>query len=231
MARSKFALPISFPKISRTIQDPEARRLIRSHAHQIGEVVNAWTDLQTGCFMVFQAVLEAQGLQNLNIVHALWHSAQSDSAQREMLLAVARSAFHPKERVFAQIKWLRDKAERMAPLRNDPAHTPVSFSFPAPGAPSLVPNSFVARDPAVKRLRENPLNKSWERIRGDFLVLSIFAFAISLAIRNPHSVSLPCRPRILSFPASKIEKVKDIACAENRDPRFHHLVRNLYLMG
>src|ERR1700730_4146181 len=116
------------PTISRRPSGGDTiRRLWRGHAHQVGEVVTAWNDLHASFFYLFETLSGANHPRSREIAHAIWHSIQSDNTQREMMLRVALVALPPKSRTLAQVKWLKETADKMAKMRNDPAHTQISF--------------------------------------------------------------------------------------------------------
>src|SRR5580704_11611935 len=104
MARSTFVTPS--PQIKRRrAWPPDQWKLWRKHAHQVGEIVTAWNDLQAVCYRLFATLSEAKNPGYMNIAHGIWHSVQSDKTQREMMLAAARGALNPKSRALGQIKW------------------------------------------------------------------------------------------------------------------------------
>lgn len=182
-----------------------SERLWRAHARQIGEIAIAWNWLHTSCFRIFQILSEAKNPRHLNIAHAIWHSLRSDSEQRQLMLNVARHSLLPKSRVYLQIKWLKETADRLASSRNDPVHTPIALLTLGSGKTEIVPDIFYARREAVDRLQKSPLGKNWQKIRGDIRVLSLFASIISRNLEDAQ-LPLPRKPRMLSLPKSTSRK-------------------------
>jgi hypothetical protein len=141
------------PKIGRRPLNADLHRLWRRHAHQVGEVITAWNDLQAGFFLIFQTLSETKNPKSSAIALAIWHSIQSDSAQREMMLSVARAALPENSRAYSQIKWLKDRADKLTPFRNDPAHTPIAFMrTDEHGNIAVSPNVFVSNTDLRKYL-------------------------------------------------------------------------------
>jgi hypothetical protein len=60
--------------------------------------------------------------------HAIWHSLQSDKAQREVLIATARADRRLPKKLVDHIKWITDRAGELATARNVAIHTPANFA-------------------------------------------------------------------------------------------------------
>jgi hypothetical protein len=186
-------------KLSRRMQPAKSGRLWQTHARQIGEIAIAWNWLNAACFDIFHTVSVAKHPLHLNIARSIWHSFQSDKAQRQMMLDSARLSLGTKSRPYIQLKWFKDQVDKLASSRNDPIHTPIAFSTDASGNTEVVPHALYAKYQSVIRLENAPLSKTWRRIRGDLHVLSLFAQVLNLHLREPQR-PLPRRPRLLSLP-------------------------------
>jgi hypothetical protein len=195
----------------RPIAEPDEIRLWRRHAHQAGEVITAWNDLKASLFGIFGALLRMNSQPrydgNGDLPLALWHSIQSDSTQRELLLAAATAQLRAKSAdLLRRIRWLRDTIDKLAHLRNDPAHTPIAFASSPDGDSYLVQDWFTGRPAAVNRLGKTPLHTTWRKMRGDLFALSAYAVAIRVFIQTSGAMPLPHRPRLLSLPKSNPRK-------------------------
>ena len=180
----------------------DVKKLWRSHARQAGEIITAWNDLRASCYSIFEELFKTD---NLNLPHCIWNSSPTDNHQRGMLLATARAVLTPKSPIYEEIKWLKDRTDEMAKHRNDPAHTPIAFGIYEPRKPVIVPNIWIAKEEAAKRLTDRPLDESWRETRDDLFVLATFAQYVALAIRYEHS-PLPHRPELRSLPAHHPKK-------------------------
>jgi hypothetical protein len=143
MAKSKVTL--SFPHISRRPIHQDIHRLWRRHAHQAGEIAIAWNDLHASCYELFHSLTETKD-QNTKISSSIWNSFQSDSAQRAMLLAVARSALPQNSRILAKIEWLINITNDLAKFRNDPIHTPIVFVIDSSDKLVVSPNFLIGKE-------------------------------------------------------------------------------------
>ena len=211
------------PRISRRMRfsSPDEGHLWHKHAHQVGEIITAWNDLQASLFSMFAEVL---GVRE-ELALAIWHTVLSDSVQREMLVAAADAKFHHDNsmRILPKIRWLKTTIDKIAKSRNDPAHTPITFAslwtlgnLSAEGNPSVVPDWFTGKRTAVNRLLNNPLEENWRKIRGDLVVLTAYSTALKHFIRTGGSIPLPHRPRLLSLPKSKPRKRRRRLAHEKR---------------
>jgi hypothetical protein len=96
------------------------RRARERHALQVGEIIFAWNELQSALFGLFWGLTETNGPKSNEIALAIWHSFQSERAQRDMLLSVARAQLPPTSRSLTSIRWLVRAADDLGLLRNVP---------------------------------------------------------------------------------------------------------------
>jgi hypothetical protein len=93
---------------------------------------------------------------------AVWHSTPSDRTQREMLRAAVKAAFSPSilkpprlegrkasKRALDDVLWALDKAEALAPRRNNAIHSPFVLALEAEGV-RLKPHGQFGNPSAVK---------------------------------------------------------------------------------
>jgi hypothetical protein len=203
MTRSKFVMP-ALQSHKRLTMPPDVRRAWSIHARQAGEVITACNDLHASCFDLFAILLDHP--DDLSVPHAVWHSVRSDSDQREMLLALAGAIYAHNSPEYEEIKWLKRKAYKMASFRNDPAHTPISFTLIKVGKLRAVPNPFIAQEQRLKRLTDKPLHFNWKLIRDDMHLLARFVQYAALAVRFPGQSPWPRRPVLRSLPESDPKK-------------------------
>jgi hypothetical protein len=198
MATSIFSkMPPLRPR--RRIPDSELTGMWRKHAHQVGEVITAWNDLQGSLYWIFKDIIN----DTPDVALAIWHTIASDRIQRDMLMSIAEIKFSQNSRVYKQIKWVKERADDLSPYRNDPSHTQMAFLITDSGNMMLGPDESTGKTASVERLKANPLNQTYRKLRGDFQALSEFSLAISVYIRVPDRASLPYRPRLLSIPTKK----------------------------
>jgi len=86
---------------------PAPQRAIKErHARRVGEIIFAWNELQSALFGLFWGLTDGNGRNSNEIALAIWHSFQSEKAQREMLLSFARAQLLPASRALTSIRWL-----------------------------------------------------------------------------------------------------------------------------
>src|SRR5215211_6790047 len=109
----------------------------------LGELVIAWNSLQEQLAELFWTVT---GISNGRVPLAIWHAANSDRTQRQMLRAAAENAFatDKDKKTRDDILWLLDRANSLADQRNDAIHSP--FWFIRPAGQSLAKGEWVPAD-------------------------------------------------------------------------------------
>lgn len=179
------------------------QRAVSKHARQIGEIAFSWNLLQDAFFELFWIVTTEHKPEKHPMVHAIWHSIQSDKTQREMLRDAAMAHDSLSVRYVGNIKWAIKKAAKLSEFRNDAVHTAVRFTISA-GRTIPIPQHGSGRTQAVERLLANPTAKVWQRVRGDLSALANFCHALSTSyVAHGPRGPLPCRPRLLALPADK----------------------------
>jgi hypothetical protein len=181
------------PAIPRSLSGP-SRTVMKRHARQTGEVTWAWNLLHAGFFHIFSALVSPS---NKKLASAVWHSIQSDKAQREMALASAEAILAPGTRVLANIKWLKQKADLLSPFRNDAAHVLITMGLNERMKFQLWPDPNTSRPAAVERLLRLPVASYWRKVRGDLFSLGVYAAMHADFLRSSSS-RLPPRPRLSS---------------------------------
>jgi hypothetical protein len=194
------ALEIAKGRLSRRLHKP-IQSAARKHARQIGEIALAWNLLQDALFVLFWVVATQSRHEEHSKAHAIWHSFQSDKAQRDMLLATARADQRIPKKLLDHIKWVVECTGKLAPFRNDAIHTPVKFAVFQGGKVVPIPQALSGRIQAVERLKALPLAATWRIVRGDILVLAnfcgaIYAHVVVTGLAGPW----PSRPPLRAIP-------------------------------
>ena len=123
------------------------------YAIELGKLVYAWNRLHEKLFGLFWVVT---GVQNGNIANAIWHSTDSDRAQRQMLRKAAQVVFAADSEKKDGVMWLLNQVDQsLAGNRNDAIHAPLAF-FTDPSGTKLGP-SWYSGHPRAKSLEGKEL--------------------------------------------------------------------------
>jgi hypothetical protein len=184
-----------------------------------GEVVDAWNRLHETLKYLFVAVTKMPE----NIGYAVWHSARSDSVQREMLRA-AIDATGDKEPWVVRLPTAKDdlkaflkKANKIGETRNDAIHAPVSLAK-SNGRLVIVPFYFNG-NPRAENLRNKDILTEFNRCRDEAYMLNAFADHAEAAIKFP-SRAWPDKPSLLIQPEKKKgrDSARQIRQGEHQPP-------------
>ena len=189
-------------KLTRRLESNQERAL-QPEAVRIGQISWAWNNLHSCFFFLFYALSKAEDESALRIAHAIWHSFQSDRAQRDMVLAVAEQLFKPKSRMFGRIKWAKDCADKLSPHRTDAAHTPIIFVHNDNGSIFLAPDVMTSKRVTLERWVEGSFRRPWPALKGDLLILAKYVAALAANVIKPDGAPFPHRPRLLTIPATQ----------------------------
>jgi hypothetical protein len=178
---------------------------VKRHAGQAGQIMWGWNFLQAGFFQIFHQVASPN---NHKLALTLWHTIQSDKAQREMALAAAAAVLPEGSKVLADIDWLVKRAQDLSPFRNDSAHVGISLGgdWDEKGRFRMMvyPDEKSARPAAVDRLKAKPMEAYWRTVKGDLWVLGRFATSVAGRVANDPSYGPSLRrPRLLSLPPKR----------------------------
>jgi hypothetical protein len=158
----------------------ESRFTVHAWAKQTAETLWAWNSLQAQLFHLFCELLADTSTE---AAYAIWHMFQSDKNQREMLLAVAETAFPTGSRKLKQLAWLVASINRISPFRNAVVHTASYFQVEEVGQPhSMVLDDATTRKQMRLRLELAGPGKFWAAVAGDLFVLSQYAVGLTLHI-------------------------------------------------
>lgn len=161
------------------------------------ETIWAWNRNNSILMALFSSLLSPD-LSKDHIAHAIWHTFQSDSSQRDLLLQTAKVCLRPKSIKYKQIDWLIKAVNKIAPYRNAIIHVPMIFQETKPGRPNNIALDIGgARLAALDKLTLAGSKKAfWRAISGDLMVLTQFALALSGAVKQVGISPLLHRPRL-----------------------------------
>jgi hypothetical protein len=131
------------------------------------------------------------------VPRAIWHSTQSDRAQREMLRAALDAAavehLFGRNQAIEDIKWLLNEADKLAERRNNALHAPYVIIADHHGT-RFAPMDFSGNPRAAKLVKKDLLIEfAW--YADCARVLSDYAFAVQYAPALPHQ-PWPGRPAL-----------------------------------
>jgi hypothetical protein len=169
------------------------QRIFRPYEQAIGHVSVEWNRLQEHLGIIF-----ARMFLTVSIVpRAIWHSTQSDRAQREMLRAALDAAavehLFGRNQAVEDIKWLLNEAHKLAERRNNALHAPYVIIADDQGT-RFAPMDFSGNPRAAKLVKKDLLIEfAW--YADCARVLSDYAFAVQYALALPHQ-PWPGRPAL-----------------------------------
>ena len=83
---------------------------VKKFASYVGEAIWAWNYCHAAFGDLFNTLVNPQELM---IGHAIWHTSQNDSAQRDFLLAAAKIALTKKPKLLARVEWAKRSADAL----------------------------------------------------------------------------------------------------------------------
>ena len=168
----------------------------KEFADQVGAVIWAWNYCHAAFCDLFGILVNRQ---NLMIGYALWHTSQSDTAQREFLLSVAKITLAKRPRLLTRVAWAKRSADSLSTVRNDVTHTATVFSG-KPSDLSLMPSISATAPKRLRRLEHRDLNEMCFLLKGDLIALGGYVRLLGAESAFPGRYTLPKRPRLLSIP-------------------------------
>lgn len=191
MSKSKY------PQTSLVAANPlhhEASEEFRQYTAKLGSVVYTWNELHTVLSMLFA---EISGITDKSIPFSIWHSTESDRAQRKMLQAAVDAAIKTTDKRSTKIKedinWLLGRIDSLSDRRNDIIHSPYEFIV-SPGPERMTPAEFLGH-PRAKKLKSKDLANEVRICCETSVVLTQFSLRLSASIGNPQ-LSWPERPSL-----------------------------------
>lgn len=184
--------------------------LMKPVALEAGLVAIEWNDMCESFGLLFSTILYPKEPKS-DIALAIWHSAKSDSLQREILENAARAAlpqFNAFPKFYEDICFLRTKGTSLATHRNNVIHAPLTFEQDVNGRPiNVVADTFSGNEKA-KKLDGKDLIEAFRVFVKYAEGLKLFARNIRASITHGISVhSWPARPSLPSLAESDIPQV------------------------
>lgn len=176
-------------KISRCIPGGSSK-VTKAHINNVGGVMFAANWLQGGLYQIFQVLLREIHPER---TRAIWHSHKSDSGQRDMLAALAHETLVANHPILLGMLWAIQRAGKLAGLRNDFAHTPMSFSNDAAGE-RLAPHGTEAPERRIERVNKIAMARAASHVRDDFYALGNYARALAEWLNRPDQYEQPPLP-------------------------------------
>ncbi len=176
--------------------DVEIRGEFTPYAAKLGSLVYVWNDLHDSLALLFWVVT---GITNGLVPLAIWHSTDSDRAQRRMLQSAVNATAAAFDAKFKHAKfkvdltWLIDRTNSLADQRNDAIHSPYWFVGPPPM--QMIPNDFQG-NPRAKKLKDKDLLREFTFCADTAVVLTEYARQLAYAIRNSAHVPWPDKPSL-----------------------------------
>jgi hypothetical protein len=186
---------------SKPITKRDTNRVIRPFALEVGKISIEWNKMQEYLGLVFGSMFphhqNIPAASHRDIALAVWHSAASDRAQREMLRAAANAAFKNKlaspPKALDDIEWILNEADRMSGPRNNAIHS--AFMLGYSGDELVAQPLWIFGNINAKKL--NDKDKSllpWLILqRKKTETLASFAYAVHYALSH-QPTSWPKRP-------------------------------------
>jgi len=155
---------------------------VKAHALNVGMSAWAWNELHGRMFVLFWFLSENPHDRKsvaYEKMHAIWHSVQSDSTQRQMVLAAAEPELRNQPKLFAAIKWAVDQTGELAKYRNAAIHIQTAFDGETSG-----PRADAFSAPTAHAARFNSLDhrKFWDDFTGDLVALSHYVGGLASAV-------------------------------------------------
>ena len=172
----------------------------RPYVMAIGQAAVAWNGLQESLRSLFWT---AMGGGWVGIYSTVWYAITNDSAQRDMLRAVARFAGDTaelSERAVSDIEWLLNEIRKVADARNDAIHAPL-ISWGQAGK-EVVSADATHGHPRAKKLVDKHLLTEFRWCRDSAVLLSEYALNLDMAITHPGHPTIgrgwpwPQRPKL-----------------------------------
>jgi hypothetical protein len=177
---------------------PGTRKAFRPYAIKLGELVFVWNELHHNLSVLFELVVQSPSRK---MGMAIWHSTDSDFAQRKMLRAATERASQLTTSQRDDILWALNRIdESLRHDRNDALHSPFAFLSDVPDMTGLLTVPHPSSDsPRAKSLRAKGLTNLKARFKEHVALataLSDFTAKIGQTILAPAVETWPDRPSL-----------------------------------
>jgi hypothetical protein len=175
-----------------------AQELHDAHALAIGRLVIAWNNFQEQLAELFARLF---GKERWDEALAAWQALVNDGAQRDMLVAVARSKLGDESPAFKKILWISEQAkQQLADNRNFGIHTPLMIFTDIDGTTNIFPSDIFGNVRArSSKIRDKDLVELFSTYELQIRKMTTFALAVGFHISDPEVHPLPDKPD-LQFP-------------------------------
>lgn len=158
------------------------------YAKAVGYLLLEWNILHSDLEKIFDILLNAESQK---ISKAIWHSISNDKGQRKLISNLANCLFaDPTDKeaqaVRSGIAWMLDKADRLSPIRDASAHSPVALLFG--DTLEIVPNKMSGH-PVSQHFKEDNLLEEINIYTKRIEALSLYARVMALHLRPPPGAS------------------------------------------
>ena len=162
-------------------------KLVKAHNQRVGDVIHAHNLAHAALFLIFRdAVVRDTYETAIN----MWHSVQSDKAQRAMVANFVKHTTLINKTHKCNILWAITALDELSTFRNDAAHSEFVWT-----ADRLMIGS--STKPAARaRLTDLPFEKHWRALKGDLTALGNYLFGVNLSLVLGQPRSLYRRPRL-----------------------------------
>lgn len=194
------------PKRSLPHGNPTA---LRKHNERVGAVIHAYNSAHSYTYLAW---MNAAAKDNHQASHTIWFSFGSDKSQRDFVMNYVRNHKKIKPPIRRSIIWALTALNELAVLRNDIAHTDMMWVY------TKMEAGFLPKDGTRKRLEEQPFDKNWRYLKGDFSALSNYIMDLARDITLENTWPSSKRPR-LRLSRSKDAKSQERARQAKRKAR------------
>jgi hypothetical protein len=178
----------------------ETHEAIEAYCVAVGLVVYEWNDLHEKLAGLFALVRGGDRQETLSE----WYAVRSDARQRAMLrCAIAETTsgrWKTSPRVPDDLKWLLDRADKLASDRNNAIHAPCSLYLRGDGSSEVMAavRSANAGNRRAKDLEGENLLTEFHWCAAYAVRLGQFAEMLAPAMASPDRYEWPVRPKIPS---------------------------------
>jgi hypothetical protein len=180
----------------------ETREAIEAYCVAVGLVVYEWNDLHEKLAQLFALFCEGDRREALPD----WYAVRSDAKQREMLRCAMTETtsdrWKKSPRAPNDLKWLLDRADKLAIDRNNAIHAPCSLYLGGDGSSEVMAavRSANAGNPRAKNLEGKDLLIEFHWCAAYAVRLGQFAGMLAPTMASPDHYEWPARPKIPSRP-------------------------------
>ncbi len=185
-------MKVPFKKIRpRYIRDIRNRRSIEKHVAYIGEVAWRWNNVCVNLMLVFSHLVDPK---DYSIGRSIWLTLQSDKAQREILIALAKARLEHSPRILEEIIWICSQMGRLSGYRNAVIHAPVTVDVDLRYEDHVYVPEEVSSQPHFGKLGNENLAKVHKDLIRDLLLINQYVTYVFFHHLQPERWSLPRRP-------------------------------------